>query len=124
MTKLSPKAVRFVDAAVAALGNDEITVIWHGFQPKAANELPNSVAKAVFAALQQAERRLRSQIDAFSVEEDDASDLSNDLAFISAIKRDLMRQLKRAPGCSSPTTPAARSGASPARARANTPSRR
>jgi hypothetical protein len=97
MTKLSPKAVRFVDAAVAALADDEITAVWHGFEPKAANELPDSVAKAVFAALQQAEHRLRNQIDAFSVGEDDASDLSNDLAFISAIKRDLTRQLERTP---------------------------
>jgi|SRR6516162_2264011 hypothetical protein len=98
MTKLSPKAVRFVDAAVAALGNDEITAVWHGFEPKAANDLPDSVAKAVFAALQQAEGRLRSRIEAFSVGEDEAADLSNDLGFISAIKRDLMRQLERTLG--------------------------
>ena len=59
--------------------------------------MPDNVAKAVLAALQQAERRLRSQIDAFSLGEDEAADLSNDLGFINA-KRDLMQQLERTPG--------------------------
>lgn len=93
MMKLSPKAIRFVADAVAASKDDQIGAVWRRFERGAAKELPDEVARAVLGALQQAERRLRSQLEAPSLGDDEAADVSNDLGFICAITRDLQRQV-------------------------------
>jgi len=96
MVKLSPKAVRFVDAAVDKSESREIQAVWSSFKRDPSAELPDEVALAVLGALGQADRRLRNRIKSSSLGEDEAADLSNDLGFIRAIKRDLQRQIGRA----------------------------
>src|SRR6516162_8203442 len=93
MTKLSPKAVRFVDAAVDRSESREIQAVWSAFKRDPSAELPDEVARAVLGALEQTDRRLRSRIKSSSLGEDEAADLPNDLGFIRAIKRDLQRQV-------------------------------
>ena len=95
MTKLSPKAFRFVDAAVIRSENEETRAIWNGFKREGAQELSDEVARAVLLALQEAERDLGNRLELTSVGEDQAADLSNDLGFILAVKRDLRRQVGR-----------------------------
>jgi hypothetical protein len=91
MTKLSPKAMRFVDAAVLKSESDQTRATWNAFKREQAKELSEEVARAVLGALQQAELDLRSRLESSSLGEDEAADLSNDLGFICAIKRDLER---------------------------------
>ena len=93
MTKLSAKAVRFVDAAVIRSGSEATRAVWHAFKREPARELPDEVARAVLGALQEAERDLCIRLQSTSIGEDDAADMSNDLGFIRAVKRDLDRQL-------------------------------
>ena len=93
MTKLSPKAMRFVDAAVTKSNSDQIRAIWNAYLRAPAKELSEEVARAALGALQQAERDLRNRLDS-SLGEDEAADLSNDLGFIRAIKSDLTRSLE------------------------------
>jgi hypothetical protein len=95
MTKLSPKAFRFVDAAVIRSQDEEIRAIWNGFKRERAQELSDEVARAVLRALRESERDLGSRLELTSVSEDEAADLSNDLGLIRAIKRDLHRQVGR-----------------------------
>jgi len=91
MTTLSPKAMRFVDAAVIKSDSDQIRATWNAFKRERAKELSEEVARAVLGALQQAELHLRSRLKSSSLGEDEAADLSNDLGFICAIKHDLER---------------------------------
>jgi hypothetical protein len=92
MTKLSPKAMRFVDAAVTKSNSDQIRTVWNAHLRAPATELSDEVARAALGALQQAERDLRNRLES-SLGEDEAADLSNDLGFIRAIKSDLTRSL-------------------------------
>lgn len=94
MTKLSPKAVRFVDSAVIKSESDEIRAVWNAFKGDPSKELSAEVARAVLGALRQAERHLRRRLKSSSLGEDEAADLSNDLGFIYAIKRDLEQQVE------------------------------
>src|SRR5689334_24665334 len=94
MTKLSPKAVRFVDSAVVKSESDQVRAIWNAFKRDPSKELSDEVARAVLGAFQQAERDLRSRLDSSSLGEDETTDLSNDPALIYATKRDLERQVE------------------------------
>ena len=98
MTKVSPKAVRFVDAAVVGSESDQIRAAWSAFKREPAKELPDEVARVVLNALRQAERQLRGRIESPSIGEDEAADLSNDLGLICAIESDLIRQVEGAKG--------------------------
>lgn len=93
MTKLSPKAVRFVDSAVMKCESDQVRAVWNAFKRDSSKELSDEVARAVLGALQQAERHLRSRLDLPSVGDDEVADISNDLGFICAIQRDLHQQI-------------------------------
>ena len=93
MTKLSPKAMRFVDAAVTNSNSDQIRTVWNAYKRAPAEELSDEVVGAALGALKQAERELRNRLEA-SLGEDEAADLSNDLGFIRAIKSDLTRSLE------------------------------
>jgi hypothetical protein len=93
MTKLSPKAMRFVDAAVSKSKSEQIRAVWSAYKRAPAKELSDEVARAALGALQKAERELRNRLQA-SLGEDETADLSNDLGFIRAIKRDLTRSLE------------------------------
>ncbi len=95
MTKLSPKAMRFIDAAVTKSESKEIRATWKAFKRNPSKELSDEVARTVLGALQQAERDLRSRLKSSSLEEDEAADLSNDFGFIRAIQSDLERQLRK-----------------------------
>jgi hypothetical protein len=85
--------MRFVDAAVIASESDQIRAVWSAFEREPVKELSDEVAQAVLGALQQAERHLRSRLESSALGEDEAADVSNDLGFICAIKRDLQRQV-------------------------------
>jgi hypothetical protein len=47
MTKLSPKAVRFVDAAVISSEGEQIRAVWSAFKRDPATDLPDEVARGV-----------------------------------------------------------------------------
>jgi hypothetical protein len=94
MTKLSPKALRFIDAAVAQSKDARVKAAWKGFERDPAKELPDTVARATLSVLQKVERRLRRQLDLPSLGDDDAADISNDLGFVRAVEDDLRRQLE------------------------------
>jgi hypothetical protein len=98
MTTLSPKALRFVDAAVVKSDSDQIRAVWNAFKREPAKELSDEVARAALRALQQADVHLRNRLASSSLAEDEAADISNDLGFICAIQRDLVRQVEG--GCS------------------------
>lgn len=92
MTKLSPKATRFIEAAVDDMADRDIKAIWTSVRHDPGTEIPNPVARAVLAALSHFERQLRARLDRVH-DEDEASDLSNDLGFVCAIESDLRRQV-------------------------------
>jgi hypothetical protein len=94
MTKLSPKATRFIDAAVTDLADNHISAVWKSARPDPGKEISNAVAEAALTALQYLERRLRTDLDRYPIDEDEASDLSNDLGFVCSIERDLERQIR------------------------------
>lgn len=93
MTKLSPKALRFIDAAINATQNHQARAIWAAFDRSNREHLPEPVARAALAALEAAELSMRDRLASASLGEDEASDLSNDLGFVIAIETDLRRQL-------------------------------
>ena len=92
MTKLSPKAMRFVDAAMDETSDRDIKAVWASIRHDPGTELPDLVARAVLAALSQFESRLRARLDR-PLREDEASDVSNDLGFVCAVEGDLKRQI-------------------------------
>ena len=94
MAKLSPKARRFIDAAVAASKDAKLKTVWRGFGPHPAEELSDSMAHAALSALQEAERRLKRELKSSSLGEDQAAEISNDLGFVRAVEDDLKRQLQ------------------------------
>jgi hypothetical protein len=94
MTKLSPKALRFIDAAVAESKDPRLRAAWSGFDRDRIKELPDPVARAALSALQKVERRLRRELESPSLSEDDAAEVSNDLGFVCAVESDLKRQLE------------------------------
>ena len=91
MTSLSPKAIRFIDLAVKELGDRQISTIWHADRD-VAGELPDAAARGALTALAEFERRLCAQLDR-TTDEDEASDISNDLGLVRAIEGDLAKQL-------------------------------
>jgi hypothetical protein len=93
MPKLSPKALRFIDAAMNETQDDTARAAWARFGRSAANELPAPLARAALTALEATELRMRKALASAALEEDEAADLSNDLGFVVAIESDLRRQL-------------------------------
>jgi hypothetical protein len=93
MTKLTPKATRFIGAAVDEMADRQVSAIWASVNHDPGTELPDHVADAVLAALLRFERRLRAQLDTVAQNEDETSDISNDLGFVCAIEGDLRRQV-------------------------------
>ena len=89
MTKLSPKAFRFVDAAVIRSESEDVRSVWNSFKREQTQELSDEVARAVLHVLQEAEGDLCGRLESASVGEDEAADISNDLGFIRAVKHDL-----------------------------------
>jgi len=92
MTKLSPKATRFIETAVYDMEDSDIKAILASVGHDPGTEIPDPVARAVLAALLHFERQLRARLDRAD-DEDEASDLSNDLGFVCAIENDLRRQV-------------------------------
>jgi hypothetical protein len=93
MTKISPKARRFIDEAIKATQDHSAKTAWARFGRTGASDLPDPVAHAALAALEAAARRMRAALASASLEEEEAADLSNDLGFVIAIEADLRRQL-------------------------------
>ena len=90
MTKLSPKATRFVDFAMRDMDHQS-KAVWEGIDPK--RDLPPEAVKVVLSALDHFERFLRVRLASPRLSEDEASDLSNDLGFICATEQELSKAL-------------------------------
>jgi hypothetical protein len=90
MTNLSPKAIRFIGIAMEGIEDRGVRSVWEAVD--SGGPLPDAAARAALAALQQFERRLYARLER-ATDEDEASDISNDLGFVFSIKSDLIRQL-------------------------------
>jgi hypothetical protein len=97
MTRLSPKAVRFIDRAVTMSKNDRIRKVWKAFDGRNDGELPDRIARAALAALRESKKGLNARLGSSNLTEDEAAELSNDLGFIRAIEADLEAQIAPAP---------------------------
>ncbi len=93
MTKLSPKAMRFVDIAIRDMGARE-KAVWAQVPHDPTKQLSAEAAEVALAALGQFESLVRRRLSA-ARSEDEISDLSNDLGFICAIERDLNKGLAK-----------------------------
>jgi hypothetical protein len=93
MTKLSPKAMRFVDIAMRDMGPAEKR-IWASVDRAPASKLSVEAAEVALAALGHYETFVRNRLSVVR-SEDEVSDLSNDLGFICAIERDLIKARRR-----------------------------
>jgi hypothetical protein len=91
---LSPKAARFIEIAMQEIGDGSVRAIWdRRDRDVGGGVLSDAVARAALAALQQFEHRIHMRLEARPLDEDDASDLSNDLGFVNSIKSDLIKKL-------------------------------
>jgi hypothetical protein len=97
MTKLSPKAMRFIDRAVTNSTQDQIRKTWSNLDRGRGAELPDAFARTALAALKESRDRLSARLAASILGEDEAAELSNDLGLIRAIEADLTAQIERAP---------------------------
>ena len=95
MTKFTPKATRFIDAAVDEMADREVRAIWSSVRHDPGSEMPDRVARAALSALDHYERQLWTQLTKYPVDEDEAADLSNDLGFVRSVESDLRRQVDR-----------------------------
>jgi hypothetical protein len=94
MTRFSPKATRFIEAAVDELADHDVKAIWMSAGHDPGTEVPDHVARAALKALHYFENQLRARLDTYPpLDEDEASDLSNDLGFVCAVERDLRQQI-------------------------------
>jgi hypothetical protein len=88
--KLSPKAHRFVTEAVrdlrGASGRDRL-LSW--LDRSAGEEIPPEIATLALDALERFEYWMRQRLEAGDVDEDQRSDLINDIAFVHAVESDL-----------------------------------
>jgi hypothetical protein len=90
---LSPKAVRFIEIAMREIEDQGVRAVWDARDRDVGDGLPDAVARAALAALQQFEHRIHLRLETPSLTEDEASDLSNDLGFVFSIESDLIKQL-------------------------------
>ncbi len=92
MITLSPKAIRFIDAAIQRLDDLSAKAIWEARDHDVGGALPDAVARVALAALQRFEHQLHIRLES-ATDEDEVSDLSNDLGFVFSIEGDLVKQL-------------------------------
>ncbi|MGO8916519.1 MAG: hypothetical protein ACLQJR_11495 [Stellaceae bacterium] len=94
--KLSPKAHRFVTEAVRDLrgtSGRERLLSW--LDRSAGQELPIEIALLALGALERLEYWMRQRLESGDIDEDQRSDLMNDIAFIHSIENDLKRETAR-----------------------------
>jgi hypothetical protein len=91
MTSLSPKAIRFIEIAMAGVEDQGVKAVWNAMDRDIGGPLPDAAARAALTALQQFERQLYAQLEQSG--EDESADISNDLGFVFSIKSDLIKQL-------------------------------
>ena len=96
MTKLSPKALRFVAMAMRDMGPKE-KAVWAKVGRAQLTKLSVEAAEVALIALGHYEKFVRQRL-AVARDEDEVSDLSNDLGFICAIERDLAKGKRKRPG--------------------------
>jgi hypothetical protein len=90
---LSPKAVRFIDIAMREIEDQVARAVWDARDRDVGDGLPDAVARAALTALQQFEHQIHLRLEAPSLSEDEASDLSNDIGFVFSIETDLINRL-------------------------------
>ena len=95
MTRLSPKAIRFIDRAVTMSKHDRIRSVWNTFDDRIGGELPDRIAQAALIVLRESRKGLTARLASPLLTEDAAAELSNDLGFIRAIEADLEAQIAR-----------------------------
>jgi hypothetical protein len=102
MTFLTPKARNLVDLAIRQTENAEharIWRIWSADHPVSLShdrnfpELTPEAARVVLEALRHFSTLAEAKIQSGHLEEDDLSDLDNDLSFAKAIENDLTKSL-------------------------------
>jgi hypothetical protein len=97
MTRLSPKAIRFIDRAVTMSKHDRIRQVWNTFADTDGEKLPVRIARAALTALKESRKELNVRLASPLLAEDEAAELSNDLGFIRAIETDLVAQIAEIP---------------------------
>jgi hypothetical protein len=95
MTRLSPKAIRFIGRAVTLSKHDRIRKVWSTLDGRNGGELPDRIARAALTALRESRKGVNARLASPLLTEDDAVELSNDLGFIRAIEADLEAQIAR-----------------------------
>ena len=109
MLLLSPKARRLIDAAVGDLPDPEQRDAWlswaranpavrtpDGPEDDAGATIPTGTAAVALAALSRKASRLQGRLNMPSLEENEVSDLENDLTFIDSVEAVLIRNLREA----------------------------
>jgi hypothetical protein len=93
MLKLSSKAAVFVADAVHGLPRSarHARAVWSAQQDR--EHLTPEAERIALMALQSAEKRFQRELEHGFLGEDEQADIINDLAFISAVKADLQRDL-------------------------------
>jgi hypothetical protein len=97
MTRLSPKAIRFIDRAVTMSKHDRVRNVWNTFDDRNGEKLPDRIARAALIALRESRKGLTDRLASPLLAEDEAAELSNDLGFIRAIEADLEAQIAEIP---------------------------
>jgi hypothetical protein len=65
MTRFSPKATRFIEAAVDELADHDVKAIWMSAGHDPGTEVPDHVARAALKALHHFENQLRARLDTY-----------------------------------------------------------
>ncbi|MGH7052471.1 MAG: hypothetical protein ACREFA_01440, partial [Stellaceae bacterium] len=89
MTKLSPKSRRFIAAVIEEAGNPRAQEIWGALDKNTPQDIPPAAEHAALIALSEYERQLLAALRRPGLDEDEAADLSNDVATVRAIVRTL-----------------------------------
>ncbi len=90
LMKLSSKASRFVAAAMRDAAPDQVQV-WRNAIDE--NALTPDAMRIALKAVLHAEGWRRERLDSATLDEDEKSDIINDLRFLKSIERDLSREI-------------------------------
>ena len=93
MISLSPKAFRYVTAALPFLPDDR-RAEWTVLTAEHGSQLSIDASMIAFEALQIWEGKLRRTLELEGYDEDFKADIANDIGFICAIESDISQMLK------------------------------
>ena len=104
MAAFSPKAYRLIDLAMCELEDDGARAEWVAWshdhaERRTANSVtysehvPRNVLAAALAALERMSRSLKARLSSNDLDDDDVSDMENDLTYIRTVETSLIRDL-------------------------------